>query len=366
MLLGSLHNNEYISVSEAASEARRHVHASLSHASERSVVLRRAQKEVASVIPALHAEFGRIASALESQGKKLEAAVQARRAAWAEEAGQEREGTVSHLMRRCEGLVVLRDGLSNAVCVGDQLYERADELDALEIMRDLSRGLTSAAHCADALSNEDIIRRLTHTSIDEANGRAGTDTGGCRVFVFGGNDGVEDLRSGEIMVERGWEPIGAMQNKRRSAGCAVLAGRVYVVGGWGGGGALSSCEVYDVPEGRWRSCAGMHVRRQALGVCALHGRLYAVGGFDGTSNLASVERYDPVTDEWIMLQSMSVQRRGCAAVATHVSIHLTNLSLLPCCTGLEDCSAVCDRAEREVAAAATRVNSDYVLSSCVF
>ncbi len=91
------------------------------------------------------------------------------------------------------------------------------------------------------------------------------------------------------------------------------------MGGWGGGGALSSAEVYDIVEGKWCEIASMRTRRQALGVTTLHGKVYAVGGFDGSQNLASVERYDPATDEWIELQSMSVQRRGCAAVACAVS-----------------------------------------------
>jgi len=78
----------------------------------------------------------------------------------------------------------------------------------------------------------------------------------------------------------------------------VLDGKLYAVGG-SGGGALSSVERYDPALNAWEAVAPMAVRRIAFGVAVLEGKLYAVGGLndeDEDGTLSSVERYDPALD----------------------------------------------------------------------
>jgi hypothetical protein len=156
-------------------------------------------------------------------------------------------------------------------------------------MGDISRALAAVVLSNDAASSHESTRRMTNVGGGTANGRArsnGRGPGGGVVYVFGGSDGESDLGCGEVVGEEvmsvgaagrdkggGWSGVECcMSSKRRSAGCAVVGGRLFVIGGWGGSGALASCEMYDGAEGTWRDIASMHTKRQAMGVAALHGR----------------------------------------------------------------------------------------------
>jgi len=64
---------------------------------------------------------------------------------------------------------------------------------------------------------------------------------------------------------------------------------IYVVGGAGEGGRLSSVELYDPQAASWTQRAGMTVARSTHGCVALDGKLYAVGGY-GANHQSSTRR----------------------------------------------------------------------------
>ena len=92
---------------------------------------------------------------------------------------------------------------------------------------------------------------------------------------------------------------------------------IYLVGGVGEGGKLSTTELYDPQAASWTQRAGMAAARNGHGCVALDGKLYAVGGrgADG-QELDTAEVYDPQTDGWQPLAKMSTARYvlGLAAV----------------------------------------------------
>jgi hypothetical protein len=191
---------------------------------------------------ALHKEYAWATSGLHSNADRMEAAVNARRDTWAEDAAQEREERVSLLLRRCEGLAVLRDGLRNAVRVADMLYNKADELDSLEMMADVSRALATLSASSHVLDDVEGMRRLTYvpedvitqekTSKGEDSHRGSTAVPRqTRLFAFGGSDGVSDLKTAEVTrdgIAAEWQSLGSMLQKRRSAGCAAVAGMCFL------------------------------------------------------------------------------------------------------------------------------------------
>jgi hypothetical protein len=74
---------------------------------------------------------------------------------------------------------------------------------------------------------------------------------------------------------------------------------IYLVGGVGKGGRLSTTELYDPQAASWTQLAGMPGPRFAHGCVALDGKLYAVGGFGAyDQDLDTAEVYDPQTDGW--------------------------------------------------------------------
>ncbi len=131
---------------------------------------------------------------------------------------------------------MLRDGLRNAVRVADRLFHKADELDALEMMADVSRALATVSAGGEVLDDAEGMRRLTYVA-DEVISQDNAAKAGdgrpvpvkqTRVLVFGGSDGVSDLRSAEAARDAQaaeWQSVSAMMHKRRSAGCAAIAGK---------------------------------------------------------------------------------------------------------------------------------------------
>ena len=92
-----------------------------------------------------------------------------------------------------------------------------------------------------------------------------------------------------------------------------------MMGGFGGGSALKSAEMYDTSAGQWRALPDMSVARDACAAVCIDGNVYVVGGGSGLdTQLASLECYDPIASEWRTLPSMSNPRWYCAAVACNV------------------------------------------------
>merc|ERR1711965_706562 len=99
-----------------------------------------------------------------------------------------------------------------------------------------------------------------------------------------------------------------MAEARQSHAVAVLDGKLYAVGGYNDDdGRLSSVERYDPAANAWEAVAPMATARAfpfAPGVAVLDGKLYAVGGSGGGA-LSSVERYDPALNAWEAVAPMA-------------------------------------------------------------
>lgn len=132
------------------------------------------------------------------------------------------------------------------------------------------------------------------------------------LLVVGGQapKAIRSVECYDFRQER-WQQAAEMPTRRCRAGLAVVAGRVYAVGGFNGSLRVRTVDVYDAAGDRWSQCASMEARRSTLGVAVLDGCIYAVGGFDGSTGLATAERYDPrqgATPQWRAVAPMSTKR----------------------------------------------------------
>ncbi|MGH7311357.1 MAG: Kelch repeat-containing protein, partial [Candidatus Rokuibacteriota bacterium] len=88
------------------------------------------------------------------------------------------------------------------------------------------------------------------------------------------------LAGGPLAAPPGrWTQGAPMPEERTEVAVAVLDGRIYVVGGFGGGGALLE---YDTAADRWRARAAPPASLHHAGAVAAGGRLYVVGGYTPT------------------------------------------------------------------------------------
>jgi len=83
--------------------------------------------------------------------------------------------------------------------------------------------------------------------------------------------------------------------------------KLYIVGGRGASSdALATLYQYDSMANAWEALASMSTARMSLAVAAIDGKLYVMGGSGPNGYLSSVERYDPATNEWAAMTSMAL------------------------------------------------------------
>ena len=69
----------------------------------------------------------------------------------------------------------------------------------------------------------------------------------------------------------------------------------------------------------------MNIRRSAVGAAVLANRIYVVGGYDGNSSLNSVECYDPEMNQWKFVASMSTLRSAAGVTSLNgISFSFSN------------------------------------------
>lgn len=160
-----------------------------------------------------------------------------------------------------------------------------------------------------------------------------------RVHVVGGrvpagtrnaawNDHVDTDRHLVYMPDADrWERAAPAPSARNSAAGAVIDGRLYVVGGRTvDGGNVAATHVYDAAEDRWRTAAPMPQAQGGLAAAALDGRLFAFGGeFFGAGGggvYAEAWQYDAARDRWAPVAPMPTPRHGLGAVTLDGAIHV--------------------------------------------
>ena len=82
------------------------------------------------------------------------------------------------------------------------------------------------------------------------------------------------------------------------ATCLLPGGRILVVGGTGIGGALASCQIYDVNDDTWYDAAPLSRARGAHTATPISGNNVLVLGGYNHGALAMASLYDPIKDTW--------------------------------------------------------------------
>nr|PIM05435.1 kelch repeat and K+ channel tetramerization domain-containing protein [Toxoplasma gondii COUG] len=131
------------------------------------------------------------------------------------------------------------------------------------------------------------------------------------VFAVGGHNGVEHLRSLEVLDigQQCWRPCKAMQTERAYFGSSVFQNRLFVYGGQNlDYKALCETEVFDALRDVWMTGAALNVPRRNTCGTFMGARHFAIGGFDGSDILSSVECYDPRMKNWMQVAPLTTPR----------------------------------------------------------
>lgn len=116
-----------------------------------------------------------------------------------------------------------------------------------------------------------------------------------------------------------WHEFRMLNRGRISAGAAVLAGKIYVVGGYN-----DICLKSVEPKtNMWTNVAELNVGRYGHRCCTINGAIYAVGGDDGTrANLNSIEKYDALLDRWTIVSQPKLLIISNRQLSFHLHIFL--------------------------------------------
>ena len=119
-----------------------------------------------------------------------------------------------------------------------------------------------------------------------------------------------------LSQELKWTQEDSMPIARSEIACAVLNGKLYVIGGFDKSGqSTSTVNVYDPVEDRWKTAAPLPQPIDHTAAASYGGKLYVVGGGftaeDGLSNKLFV--YSPNTNEWSEGASLPAARGALTA-----------------------------------------------------
>jgi len=140
------------------------------------------------------------------------------------------------------------------------------------------------------------------------------------IYVMGGRGEngqplceCDRLQTKDILPE--WTPAPPMLEARWGAAAATVGGKIYVFGGYSGGGPLRSAECFDPSTGEWEALRLMSVARSHACAAPVGKRPYVCGGYGIDRCLSSAERYDPETKEWEVLPNMLSPRHDAASAS---------------------------------------------------
>ena len=139
------------------------------------------------------------------------------------------------------------------------------------------------------------------------------------IYVFGGNTNPNgaNLKSTEMLDPSAGSWVYKADNEHNGGfgaeelSGAVMNGKLYVFGGWGGpDGVFNFVEEYDPATDTWTSKASMPTTRSSATAVTYGSKIYLFGGYLGgdDANVTDVvEAYDPSTNTWESVTNLPVQ-----------------------------------------------------------
>ena len=116
-----------------------------------------------------------------------------------------------------------------------------------------------------------------------------------------------------------------LPDPREHLGVASFGGRVYVLGGRGGGDLSATTEVFNPKKGSWRRLADMPTPRGGVAAGAVDNGFIVVPGGEGsqteTGTFDEVEAYDVHHDRWLSLPPMPTPRHGLGVVGVENTLY---------------------------------------------
>jgi hypothetical protein len=117
--------------------------------------------------------------------------------------------------------------------------------------------------------------------------------------------------------------MAAMPTARGGFGVAVVAGKIYAIGGINENNVpLSITEEYNPVTNSWTTKTAMPTPRSGFAVAVYNNKIYAIGGTVGNGYVGNNEMYDPLNNRWETKTSMPTPRADLCANTVNDIIYL--------------------------------------------
>jgi N-acetylneuraminic acid mutarotase len=141
-----------------------------------------------------------------------------------------------------------------------------------------------------------------------------------KIYAIGG-DGTTATEEFDPM-NNSWTTRASMPTVRWWGFAAgVVDDRIYAIGGATGGDYLDENEEYDPSSNTWTSMAPMPTPRHGLAVGVINDTIFAIGGRNSSGYLSVNEAYDPATDSWTSKAPMPTARYYLAVAVANGKIY---------------------------------------------
>jgi N-acetylneuraminic acid mutarotase len=116
-----------------------------------------------------------------------------------------------------------------------------------------------------------------------------------------------------------WNALMSAADTREKPAAAMLGGKLYAAGGWGGdGNPDAKLEIYDPDANTWSTGAPDPTPFAGSGTAALGGKMYVVGGCTASAcGVTNAQVYDPAADAWSTIASYpeAISWESCGALS---------------------------------------------------
>jgi len=150
-----------------------------------------------------------------------------------------------------------------------------------------------------------------------------------KVYVIGGiarNDESTSVVEEFDPSTDQWASGASMPTPRAMASAVTIDGRIYIFGGRNTSGIMDTVEVYDPASNSWEKVTTMPQARWNHMVAEVQGKIYVIGGIVGTGDnrrsIDTVEIYDPTENTWKLGQSLPTSRQGAAIAVVQEKIYV--------------------------------------------
>jgi len=131
---------------------------------------------------------------------------------------------------------------------------------------------------------------------------------GSKAYVVGGYTGGPASTTNQIynFATNKWSTGAALPVAMGQASAAVVSNILYVFGGSnnGGGTVFNTVWAYNPTTNSWSSKTAMPTARCSAAAVVASGIIYVIGGYNGGNRLNTVEAYNPATDSWTAKASL--------------------------------------------------------------